>query len=123
MIKFFFKIIFLILFFQTNAFSEDIFKSLISTYINNKELNSQREKTKATNETLVQSYSVFKPTVTGEVSHNDYLNESRRDETGASIADSNLQTKKNLLKLNKKFYKEYQVFLLQRLMLKLQKTS
>jgi outer membrane protein len=102
MIKFFFKIIFLILFFQTNAFSEDIFKSLISTYINNKELNSQREKTKATNEALVQSYSVFKPTVTGEVSHNDYLNESRRDETGASIADNNLQTKKKSIKVEQK---------------------
>jgi len=102
MIKFFFKIILLILFFQSNAFSEDIFKSLISTYINNKELNSQREKTKATNETLVQSYSVFKPTVTGEVSHNDYLNESRRDETGASIADSNLQTKKKSIKVEQK---------------------
>ena len=102
MIKFFFKIILLILFFQSNAFSEDIFKSLISTYINNKELNSQREKTKATNETLVQSYSVFKPTVTGEVSHNDYLNEGRKDETGASIADSNLQTKKKSIKVEQK---------------------
>ena len=102
MIKFFFKIILLILFYQSNAFSEDIFKSLISTYINNKELNSQREKTKATNETLVQAYSVFKPTVTGEVSHNDYLNEGRKDETGASVADSNLQTKKKSIKVEQK---------------------
>ena len=102
MIKFFLKIILLILFFQTNAFPEDIFKSLISTYINNKELNSQREKTKATNETLVQSYSVFKPTVTGEVSQNDYLNEGRRDGDGAVIADSNLQTKKKSIKVEQK---------------------
>ncbi len=102
MIKFFLKIILLILFFQTNAFPEDIFKSLISTYINNKELNSQREKTKATNETLVQSYSVFKPTVTGEVSQNDYLNEGRKDGAGASIADSNLQTKKKSIKVEQK---------------------
>ncbi len=102
MIKFFFKIIFLILFFQTNAFSEDIFKSLIATYINNKELNSQREKTKATNETLVQSYSVFKPTVTGEVSQSDYLNEGRKDGAGASIADSNLQTKKKSIKVEQR---------------------
>ncbi len=102
MIKFFLKIILLILFFQTNAFPEDIFKSLISTYINNKELNSQREKTKATNETLVQSYSVFKPTVTGEVSQNDYLNEGRKDGAGASIADSNLQTKKKSIKVEQR---------------------
>ena len=102
MIKFFFKIILLILFFQSNAFSEDIFKSLISTYINNKELNSQREKTKATNETLVQSYSVFKPAITGEISQSDYLNEGRRDGDGAIIADSNLQTKKKSIKVEQK---------------------
>ena len=49
----------LFLSFISNSYSEDLFKTLTSTYLDNKELNSQREKTKAVDETLIQSYSVF----------------------------------------------------------------
>ena len=54
------KLIFLLNFFflslSKQLLAEDLFQSLISTYINNKELNSQREKTKAVDENLIQSY-------------------------------------------------------------------
>lgn len=84
------------------ALSEELFQSLISTYINNKELNSQREKAKAVDESLIQSYSILKPSVTGSFSQSDYLNEGQKDETGSSIADTNLQTKKKSIKVEQK---------------------
>jgi len=84
------------------ALSEELFQSLISTYINNKELNSQREKSKAVDESLIQSYSILKPSVTGSFSQSDYLNEGQKDETGSSIADTNLQTKKKSIKIEQK---------------------
>ena len=84
------------------ALSEELFQSLISTYINNKELNSQREKSKAVDESLIQSYSILKPSVTGSFSQSDYLNEGQKDQTGSSIADTNLQTKKKSIKIEQK---------------------
>ena len=84
------------------ALSEELFQSLISTYINNKELNSQREKSKAVDESLIQSYSILKPSVTGSFSQSDYLNEGQKDQTGSSIADTNLQTKKKSIKVEQK---------------------
>ena len=77
------------------SFCDDLYQSLISTYINNKELNSQREKTKAVDETLIQSYSILKPSITGKITQSDYLNENQKDGSGSTIVDSNLQTKKN----------------------------
>ena len=93
-----------IIFFSISAIalSEELFQSLISTYINNKELNSQREKSKAVDESLIQSYSILKPSVTGSFSQSDYLNEGQKDETGSSIADTNLQTKKKSIKIEQK---------------------
>ena len=37
------------------ALSEDLYQSLISTYINNKELNSQRQKAKAVDDKLIKT--------------------------------------------------------------------
>ena len=82
--------------FTSIAISEDLYQSLISTYINNKELNSQREKAKAVDESLIQSYSLLKPSITGNFTQSDILNESQKDNSGVSIADSNLQTKKKI---------------------------
>ena len=96
------------------SFSDDLYQSLISTYINNKELNSQRQKTKAVDESLIQSYSTLKPSITGKFTQSDTLNESQKDGSGSTIADSNLQSKKkmyNKMRLNafksitKDFYK------------------
>ena len=98
LIKFFF--IFLV--FQYTVKAEDLFKTLAATYIDNKELNSQREKTKAIDETLIQSYSIFKPTITGSITKNDYLNEAQKNSSGSSISDSNLQTEKKSIKVEQK---------------------
>lgn len=84
------------------VFSEDLYQSLISTYINNKELNSQREKTKAVDESLIQSYSILKPSITGSFTETDYQRENQKDGSGTSIADSNLQTKKKSIKIEQK---------------------
>ena len=98
LIKFFF--VFLI--FQYSAKAENLFKALASTYIDNKELNSKREKTKAVDETLIQSFSIFKPSITGTVTKNDYLNEAQKNSSGTSISDSNLQTEKKSIKVEQK---------------------
>jgi len=84
------------------SFSDDLYQSLISTYINNKELNSQRQKTKAVDESLIQSYSTLKPSITGKFSQSDILNESQKDGSGSTIADSNLQSKKKSIKVEQK---------------------
>lgn len=88
--------------FTSIAISEDLYQSLISTYINNKELNSQREKAKAVDESLIQSYSLLKPSITGNFTQSDILNESQKDNSGVSIADSNLQTKKKSIKIEQR---------------------
>ena len=84
------------------ALSEDLYQSLISTYINNKELNSQRQKAKAVDESLIQSYSILKPSITGKFSQSDFLREDQKDGSGSIIADSNFQTKKKSIKVEQK---------------------
>ena len=84
------------------ALSEDLYQSLISTYINNKELNSQRQKAKAVDESLIQSYSILKPSITGKFSQSDFLRENQKDGSGSTIADSNLQSKKKSIKVEQK---------------------
>ena len=88
--------------FISNSYSEDLFKTLTSTYLDNKELNSQREKTKSVDETLIQSYSIFKPSISGSYSQNDILNEGQRAPDGSSLSDSNFQTEKKSIKIEQK---------------------
>ena len=90
------------LIFSNKSFSDDLIKALTSTYLNNKELNSQREKTKAVDETLIQSYAIFKPSISGTISKNDYLNEGQKDGSGSILSDSNLQTEKKSIKVEQK---------------------
>ena len=92
----------LFLSFISNSYSEDLFKTLTSTYLDNKELNSQREKTKAVDETLIQSYSIFKPSISGSYIQNDILNEGQRAADGSSLSDSNFQTEKKSIKIEQK---------------------
>jgi outer membrane protein len=92
----------LFLSFISNSYSEDLFKTLTSAYLDNKELNSQREKTKAVDETLIQSYSIFKPSISGSYSQNDILNEGQRAPDGSSLSDSNFQTEKKSIKIEQK---------------------
>ncbi|MDA7564706.1 TolC family protein [Pelagibacteraceae bacterium] len=92
----------LFLSFISNSYSEDLFKTLTSTYLDNKELNSQREKTKAVDETLIQSFSIFKPSISGSYSQNDILNEGQRAPDGSSLSDSNFQTEKKSIKIEQK---------------------
>ena len=90
-------------FFLVNpSFSENLYQSLISTYINNKELNSQREKTKAVDESLIQSYSILKPSITGTYNQYDIQNKNQKDDFGSAITDSNLQTQKKSIKIEQK---------------------
>ena len=92
----------LFLSFISNSYSEDLFKTLTSTYLDNKELNSQREKTKAVDETLIQSYSIFKPSISGSYTQNDILNEGQIAPDGSSLSDSNFQTEKKSIKIEQK---------------------
>ena len=83
---------------------ESLFKSLASSYLNNPTLNSQREKTKAVDETLIQAYSNFKPTVTGTFTKDDTLNKNSTDYSGSSVTDSNLQTNTQSITVTQKLF-------------------
>ena len=83
---------------------ESLFKSLASSYLNNPTLNSQREKTKAVDETLVQAYSNFKPTISGTVTKEDTLNKNSTNYSNSSIADSNLQTTTQSIIITQKLF-------------------
>ena len=92
-------------FFVTHAIAEEtLFKSLASSYLNNPQINSQREKTKAVDETLVQAYSNFKPTIEGSVGITDTLNKNSTDYAGASLAESNSQTQTNSITVTQKLF-------------------
>jgi outer membrane protein len=92
-------------FFVTHAIAEEtLLKSLTSSYLNNPQINSQREKTKAVDETLIQAYSNFKPTIEGSVGITDILNKNSTDYTGASLAESNLQTQTNSITVTQKLF-------------------
>lgn len=84
--------------------AEDLFETLSFTYQNNKELNSQREKTKAVDEALIQSYAIFKPSITASTTRNDYNNSSQTNPSGSTLSDSNLQTKNNSIKVEQKLF-------------------
>ncbi len=83
---------------------ETLFKSLASSYLNNPQLNSQREKTKAVDETLIQAYSNFKPTISATLSKGDYQYKNSTDVSGSPVADSNLQTKTNSITVTQKLF-------------------
>jgi len=83
---------------------ESLFKSLASSYLNNPTLNSQREKTKAVDETLIQAYSNFKPIVTGTITKDDTLNKNSTDYSGSSVTDSNLQTNTQSITVTQKLF-------------------
>ena len=91
--------------FLTYGFAEEtLFKSLASSYLNNPQLNSQREKTKAVDETSVQAYSNFKPTITASLSKSDNQNKNTTNQSGASVADSSLQTKTSSITITQKLF-------------------
>ena len=91
--------------FVTHVFAEEtLFKSLASSYLNNPQINSQREKTKAVDETLIQAYSNFKPTIEGTITKTDSTNKNTTDYTGASVADSNSQSQTNSITITQKLF-------------------
>ena len=82
--------------FVTHAYAEEnLFKSLASSYLNNPQLNSQREKTKAVDETLIQAYSNFKPSIEGSAEIVDSINKNTTNYNGSAVSDSNSQTQTN----------------------------
>ena len=97
--------VFCFCFFVTHVIAEEtLFKSLASSYLNNPQINSQREKTKAVDETLVQSYSTFKPTIEGSVGITDTSNKNSTDYAGKSLPESNLQTQVNSITITQKLF-------------------
>ena len=89
----------------SNAYAEEnLFKSLASSYLNNPQINSQREKTKAVDETLIQAYSNFKPTIEGSLSKTDIQYKNSTDASGTAVADSGNQTQTNSITVTQKLF-------------------
>src|SRR6056300_412207 len=102
--RFLAKILFFCFLSSVAIAEESLFKSLASSYLNNPTLNSQREKTKAVDETLVQAYSNFKPTITGTITKEDTLNKNSTDYSNTGISDSNLQTSTQSITITQKLF-------------------
>ena len=81
MIKYF-KILIISILLTNSVKAETIYDALASSYLNNNELNSQREKTIAVDEDLIQALSIFKPSLTGTIHQSDYLNEDQTNYSG-----------------------------------------
>ena len=91
--------------FVTHAYAEEnLFNSLASSYLNNPQLNSQREKTKAVDETLIQAYSNFKPSIEGSAEIVDSINKNTTTYNGSSVSDSNSQTQTNSITVTQKLF-------------------
>ncbi len=89
----------------SNAYAEEnLFKSLASSYLNNPQINSQREKTKAVDETLIQAYSNFKPTIEGSLSKTDIQYKNSTNASGTAVADSGNQTQTNSITVTQKLF-------------------
>ena len=102
--RFFTKILCFCIVISNAHAEENLFKSLASSYLNNPQINSQREKTKAVDETLIQAYSNFKPTIEGTISKTDTTNKNTTDYTGASVVDSNSQSQTNSITITQKLF-------------------
>ena len=83
---------------------ENLFKSLASSYLNIPQINSQIEKTKAVDETLIQAYSNFKPTIEGSLTKTDTQYKNSTDASGTSLADSGYQTQTNSITVTQKLF-------------------
>jgi outer membrane protein len=91
--------------FVTHAYAEEnLFNSLASSYLNNPQLNSQREKTKAVDETLIQAYSNFKPSIEGSAEIVDSINKNTTNYSGSAVSDSNSQTQTNSITITQKLF-------------------
>ena len=103
MIKYF-KILIICILLINSAKAETIYDALASSYLNNNELNSQREKTIAVDEDLIQALSIFKPSITGTINQSDYLNEDQTNSSGTTQVDTNYQPKTNSIIIEQKLF-------------------
>lgn len=103
MIKYF-KILIISILLINSAKAETIYDALASSYLNNNELNSQREKTIAVDEDLIQALSIFKPSITGTINQSDYLNEDQTNSSGTTQVDTNYQPKTNSIIIEQKLF-------------------
>ena len=103
----------------SNAYAEEnLFKSLASSYLNNPQINSQREKTKAVDETLIQAYSNFKPTIEGSLSKTDIQYKNSTDASGNAVADSGNQTQTNSITVTQKLFHQLVLIVINQYLLK-----
>ena len=103
--SFFKKLYLLIFFISTSAYSaENINKSLISAYLNNPKINAERERTKAVDESLVQAFSAFKPTVTISAYKSDTDSSKITTSTGSPSPSTNAQTTAKSITIEQKLF-------------------
>lgn len=89
----------------SNVYAEEnLFNSLASSYLNNPQINSQREKTKAVDETLIQAYSNFKPIIEGSLTKRDIQNKNSTTTREVSVAESGNQTQTNSIIVTQKLF-------------------
>ena len=99
------KFFFLLFLLSQSAYSvENINKSLVAAYLNNPKLNSERERTKAVDENLVQAFSAFKPTIGISAYKSDTDSSGITTSSGASSAPANSQTTAKSITIEQKIF-------------------
>ena len=105
--KKFYIILFFIIFWQSNSLAVTLSKALLEAYLNNPELNAERENIKASKQDLNISKSEFLPTITfsGTKSSEDTSKLTNQNGTNATITDVNPETQS--VKIEQKIFQGF----------------
>tara|TARA_B100000214_G_scaffold328133_1_gene267082 strand:- start:783 stop:2081 length:1299 start_codon:yes stop_codon:yes gene_type:complete len=105
--KKFYIILFFAIFCQSNLFAVSLSNALLEAYLNNPELNAERENIKASQEDLNISKSEFLPTITlsGTKSSEDTSKLTNQNGTDATITDVNPETQS--VKIEQKIFQGF----------------
>jgi outer membrane protein len=90
-----------------NAFAVTLSEALLQAYLNNPELNAERENIKVSKEDLNISRSEFLPTVTLSGSRSEENTDKLTDRTGASSSITDVNTKTQSIKIEQKLFQGF----------------
>jgi outer membrane protein len=102
-----FLILFLIIFFNQNSFATTLSEALLQAYINNPELNAERENIEISKEDLNISRSEFLPSITLSGSKSEEKTEKLTNRSGASASITDVNPKTRSIDVEQKIFQGF----------------
>jgi outer membrane protein len=102
-----FLILFLTIFFNQNSFATTLSEALLQAYINNPELNAERENIKISKEDLNISRSEFLPSITLSGSKSEEKTEKLTNRSGASASITDVNPKTRSINVEQKIFQGF----------------